>query len=101
MHPNTTEQDLEDIFGKFGAVSGSKFCIEMRPSLLYIVPLLKLEKVQIMLDPRTREPRGFAFVTFVEVEPAQEATQALNGTNLDGRSIIVEKAKRGRARTRK
>ena len=53
-----------------------------------------------MKDPRTREPRGFAFVTFVEVGPAEEAVQALNGTNLDGRSIIVEKAKRGRARTR-
>ncbi|KAK9894633.1 hypothetical protein P389DRAFT_135134, partial [Cystobasidium minutum MCA 4210] len=69
LHPRTTQEDLEDIFGKFGT----------------------LEKVQIMKDPRTQEPRGFAFVTFAEVDPAQEAIQALNGTNLDGRSIIVEK----------
>lgn len=54
-----------------------------------------------MKDPRTKESRGFAFVTFQEVGPAEEAIQALNATTLDGRTILVEKAKRGRARTRR
>ena len=54
-----------------------------------------------MKDPRTRESRGFAFVTFEEPAAAEEAISALNGTTLDERTITVEKAKRGRARTRK
>lgn len=54
-----------------------------------------------MKDPRTRESRGFAFVTFEEPAAAEEAISALDGTTLDERTIMVEKAKRGRARTRK
>lgn len=73
----TTENDLEDIFSKFGAI----------------------EKCQIMTDPRTRESRGFAFVTLVEPDAASEAMKALNGTTLDNRTLVVEMAKRGRART--
>lgn len=53
-----------------------------------------------MKDPRTRESRGFAFVTFEEVSDAQSAMSALSGTTLDNRTISVELAKRGRARTR-
>lgn len=53
-----------------------------------------------MKDPRTRDSRGFAFVTFEEVSAAEEAMNALNATVLDGRTMLVEKAKRGRARTR-
>lgn len=54
-----------------------------------------------MRDPRTRDSRGFAFVTFTEVAAAEEAMNALNATTLDDKVITVEKAKRGRARTRK
>ncbi|KAK3814386.1 MAG: hypothetical protein J3Q66DRAFT_371288 [Benniella sp.] len=75
---NKTEQaDLEDLFGKYG----------------------KVEKVQIMFDPHTRESRGFAFVTMVRPEDADAAMQVLNGFELHGRAMSVNMARRGRART--
>ncbi|KAG0247637.1 hypothetical protein BG011_001139, partial [Mortierella polycephala] len=75
---NKTEQaDLEDLFGKYG----------------------KVEKVQIMFDPHTRESRGFAFVTMVRSEDADAAMQVLNGFELHGRAMSVNMARRGRART--
>lgn len=75
---NKTEQaDLEDLFGKYG----------------------KVEKVQIMYDPHTRESRGFAFVTMVRPEDADAAMQVLNSFELHGRAMSVNMARRGRART--
>ncbi|KAF9567900.1 hypothetical protein EC968_003136 [Mortierella alpina] len=75
---NKTEQaDLEDLFGKYG----------------------KVEKVQIMFDPHTRESRGFAFVTMVRGEDADAAMQVLTGFELHGRAMTVSMARRGRART--
>jgi len=73
----TTDQDLEEIFGKFG----------------------KILKAQVMKDPHTRESRGFGFVNFDLNDDANAAMAALNGTTLDDKTIGVEKARRGRART--
>ncbi|KAF9207010.1 hypothetical protein BGZ59_011382 [Podila verticillata] len=73
----TEQSDLEDLFGKYG----------------------KVEKVQIMLDPHTRESRGFAFVTMVRAEDAEAAMSVLNSFELHGRAMSVKLAKRGRART--
>ncbi|KAI7824421.1 hypothetical protein BC939DRAFT_450305 [Gamsiella multidivaricata] len=73
----TQPSDLEDLFGKYG----------------------KVEKVQIMYDPHTRESRGFAFVTMVRAEDADAAMQVLSGFELHGRAMSVNLAKRGRART--
>ncbi|GJJ76951.1 transformer-2 protein [Entomortierella parvispora] len=69
--------DLEDLFGKYG----------------------KVEKVQIMYDPHTRESRGFAFVTMVRPEDADAAMSVLSGFELHGRAMSVSMARRGRART--
>lgn len=52
-----------------------------------------------MYDPHSREPRGFAFVTFEKAEDAEAAITAMNGADFLGRKIHVEKARRGRART--
>ncbi|KAI9233383.1 MAG: hypothetical protein BYD32DRAFT_373501, partial [Podila humilis] len=79
----TENSDLEDLFGKYG----------------------KVDKVQIMLDPHTRESRGFAFVTMVRAEDADAAMQVLNGFELHGRAMsiklvsLISQAHRGRART--
>ena len=53
-----------------------------------------------MKDPHTRESRGFGFVNFELNDDANAAMAALNGTTLDDKTIGVEKARRGRARTR-
>lgn len=53
-----------------------------------------------MRDPHTKDSRGFAFVTMESAEEAEAAAAALNATELMGRTMNVEKARRGRARTR-
>lgn len=52
-----------------------------------------------MRDPHTNDHRGFAFVTMEHYEDADRAIEALNGLELEGRAIRVERAKRGRPRT--
>ncbi|TFY74590.1 hypothetical protein EWM64_g9422 [Hericium alpestre] len=52
-----------------------------------------------MYDPHTRESRGFGFVTMETGEEADAAITALNATELMGKAMNVEKARRGRART--
>ena len=44
-----------------------------------------------MYDPHTRESRGFGFVTMESAEEADAAITALNGTDLMGKPLIVEK----------
>ncbi|CAK9225908.1 unnamed protein product [Sphagnum troendelagicum] len=72
-----TEKDLEKYFAKVGEV------IEAR----------------LVVDPRTRESRGFGFVTMSRVKDADRCIRHLHGSTLEGRIITVEKAKRRRART--
>jgi RNA recognition motif-containing protein len=43
-----------------------------------------------MRDPQTKESRGFGFVTFKEVEAATQCTQALNQTDLKGKTMRIE-----------
>jgi RNA recognition motif-containing protein len=52
-----------------------------------------------MRDPHTKESRGFAFVMMETGEEADACIANLNATELLGRTINVEKARRGRART--
>src|ERR1700739_3956974 len=68
---NTTENDLQDAFAAHGAVN----------------------ETNLMMDPTTNRPRGFAFITMSTEEEAQKAIAALNGTELDGRSITVNVAR--------
>ncbi|GAA6040483.1 hypothetical protein JCM8097_004571 [Rhodosporidiobolus ruineniae] len=71
------ERDLEELFTKHG----------------------RIQKCQVMRDPHTKESRGFAFVTMETADDAEAAISALNATELMGRTMNVEKARRGRART--
>ncbi|KAH9170581.1 hypothetical protein EDB89DRAFT_1853368, partial [Lactarius sanguifluus] len=72
-------RDLEAAFAKIGRAS--------------------VKKASVMYDPHTRESRGFGFVTMESVEEAEAAVTALNATDLMGKTMTVEKARRGRART--
>lgn len=44
-----------------------------------------------MYDPHTREPRGFAFVTMDGLEAAEAAIAGMNGVDLLGRVLSVQK----------
>lgn len=68
---NTTENDLQDTFAAHGTVT----------------------EANLMMDRATGRPRGFAFITMGSPEEAQKAIQALNGANLDGRTLTVNEAR--------
>jgi transformer-2 protein len=71
---DTKEQDLEAHFSKCGA----------------------LKETRIVSDPYTKESKGFGFVTFERNEDADQAIIDLDKTELQGRSISVQKAKRSK-----
>lgn len=48
--------------------------------------------VSIIKDKYTGQSRGFAFVEMQTEEDAQKAIAALNGSQLEGRSIVVKEA---------
>ncbi|XP_047942094.1 glycine-rich RNA-binding protein GRP2A-like [Salvia hispanica] len=66
----TTEQSLEQAFSQYGQVVDSK----------------------IINDRETGRSRGFGFVTFNEEQSMRDAIDAMNGQDLDGRSITVNEA---------
>jgi RNA recognition motif-containing protein len=67
----TTEDDLRSAFATFG----------------------NIERVNIVTDRDTGQPRGFAFVEMTERESAEKAIAQLNGTDLQGRAITVNEAR--------
>ena len=74
---SVTEQDLADMFSKFGAT----------------------KQVNLIIDKETRRSKGFAFVTF-ETAEAANAALALDNNEVDGRKLRVNLAKEdGGART--
>ena len=68
---NSTENDIRDAFGAHGTVTS----------------------VNVIMDRETGRPRGFAFVEMSNDQEAQSAVQALDGQDLDGRSLKVNIAK--------
>ncbi|KAK8451036.1 hypothetical protein SEVIR_6G097100v4 [Setaria viridis] len=77
LSTRVTEDDLEKFFSKEG----------------------KVKNCHVVLDPRSKESRGFAFVTMDTVEDARRCIKYLHRTVLEGRLVTVEKAKRTRERT--
>ncbi|KAL6545261.1 hypothetical protein OROGR_009135 [Orobanche gracilis] len=59
----------------------------------------KVEDVHLVVEPWSRESRGFGFVTMSSVEEAERCIKYLDRSVLEGRVIMVEKAKRRRGRT--
>lgn len=53
----------------------------------------KVEDVAIVMDRDTGRPRGFAFVQMGSPEDSQSAIQALNGREVEGRTLTVSEAK--------
>lgn len=73
----TTEQDLDAAFSQFGQVEG----------------------VQIVKDRDTGQSRGFAFVEMADDAAANQAIEALNGSDMGGRSLTVNEARPREPRT--
>ena len=56
----------------------------------------QVEEVYVPTDRETGRPRGFAFVTMPNSNEAQAAIGALNGTEVEGRTITVNEARQRR-----
>ena len=67
----TSQEDLEAAFNEFGAV----------------------ERVNIVRDRDTGQPRGFAFVEMTNRNEASNAIAGLNGRNMNGRDLNVNEAR--------
>ncbi len=70
----TTEEGLESAFAAFGTVNS----------------------VAVIRDPATGQSRGFGFVEMADDAQAEAAIQGLNGTQVDGRAVTVNEARRAR-----
>jgi hypothetical protein len=65
------DQDLQDAFSQFGAVSSAK----------------------VMMDRDTGRSKGFGFVEMGTDPEAQAAVNGMNGQSLAGRAIVVNEAR--------
>ncbi len=52
----------------------------------------EITEAKVISDRDSGRSRGFGFVTFADDESADKAVAALNGTELDGRTIKVDVA---------
>jgi RNA recognition motif-containing protein len=68
---SVTEGQLQEIFAAHGTVESAK----------------------VITDRFTGQSRGFGFVEMSSGGEAQSAIQALNGTQLEGRTLVVNEAK--------
>ena len=64
------ENELRGVFERYGSV----------------------ESVAVITDRETGRPRGFAFVEMSEASAADEAIQALDGSDMGGRNLRVNEA---------
>ena len=67
----TTQEELMAAFSQYGNV----------------------ERVNIVTDRDTGQPRGFAFVEMSDAREAQTAMEQLNGAEMNGRSMNVNEAR--------
>lgn len=68
---SVTEGRLEEIFAEYGSVTSAR----------------------VISDKFTGQSRGFGFVEMNSSEEAQKAIESLNGTQLDGRTLVVNEAR--------
>ncbi len=68
---NLKDQDLSNLFASHGEVISAK----------------------IVLDKFTNRSKGFGFVEMANDDQAQAAISALNGTEVDGRNIVVNESR--------
>jgi RNA recognition motif-containing protein len=57
---------------------------------------IEVKEVKIITDKFTGRPKGFGFAEFETKEQAQQAIDALNGQELNGRALQVNRARKMR-----
>ena len=67
----TTEQVVRSIFEQYGTV----------------------DRVNVVRDKYTGQPKGFAFVEMPNDDQAQKAISGINGTDVGGRTLVVNEAR--------
>ena len=68
---NLKDQDLQNLFAPYGEVASAK----------------------IVSDKFTNRSKGFGFVEMANDDEARTAIDALNGTEVDGRNIVVNESR--------
>lgn len=53
----------------------------------------EVTSVRLMTDRETGRPRGFGFVEMADQASGQSAIDGLNGTELEGRKMVVNEAR--------
>lgn len=59
----------------------------------------RVQSVSVVTDRDTGRPRGFAFVEMASEADARSAIEALDGTELDGRTLRVNEAQERQPRS--
>lgn len=72
-------------------VSGLSRKVDARDLEAAFAKIGRVQKASVMLDPHTRDSRGFGFVTMETAEEADAAVTALNGTDFMGKNLVIEK----------
>ncbi len=68
---STTDQELQDLFAQYGTV----------------------QSANVVTDRYTGRSRGFGFVEMGNGDEARQAIEALNGTDFQGRNLVVNEAR--------
>jgi RNA recognition motif-containing protein len=68
---STTEEELQDLFSAYGPIVS----------------------VRVVADKFTGMSKGFGFVEMESEEDAQKAAESLNGSNFNGRTLVVNPAR--------
>ena len=75
---DTTQDELRDLFAQYGEVSD----------------------VHLPMDRESGRPRGFGFIELPDDAQAQAAIDAINGTEVGGRTLTVNQARERTERDR-
>jgi transformer-2 protein len=68
LNPKTPEFEIHNLFARYG----------------------KIDNIQLIRDPMTRDSRGFCFVYYCNIVDAKSARNECNGLEVDGRRIRVD-----------
>lgn len=71
LSPNVTQEDLQDLFAQYGAVSA----------------------VKVIIDRETGNSKGYGFVEMDDDSEGQTAIDAINDSEIDGRRVVVKEAR--------